>query len=78
MPTVAERCKRAFNLKTDLNRLGKMLDEIGGAAMIVIDPITAYLGEADSHKNAEFSALLLAVVRSGGEAWRCVVCVSRT
>lgn len=49
-----DEIKRAFNLKTDLTRLGAMLDEIGGAAMIVIDPITAYLGEADSHKNAEY------------------------
>ena len=50
--------QRGFNLKTDLARLGKMLDEIGGAALIVIDPITAYLGETDSHKNAEIRALL--------------------
>ena len=49
---------RAFNLKGDLFRLGRMLEEIDGAALIVIDPITAYLGETDSHKNAEIRARL--------------------
>jgi hypothetical protein len=50
--------RRSFNLKTDLANLGDMLEEIGGAALIVIDPVTAYLGDADSHKNAEIRALL--------------------
>jgi KaiC/GvpD/RAD55 family RecA-like ATPase len=68
--------KRAFNLKTDLNRLGKMLEEIGGAAMIVIDPITAYLGEADSHKNAEIRALLAPLSDLAAKHGAAVVCVS--
>lgn len=50
--------RRPFNLKTDLANLGEMLADIGGAALIVIDPVTAYLGDADSHKNAEIRALL--------------------
>lgn len=68
--------KRAFNLKTDLARLGRMLDEIGGAAMIVIDPITAYLGETDSHKNAEIRALLSPLGDLAAKHGAAVVCVS--
>jgi len=68
--------KRAFNLKTDLARLGRMLDEIGGAAMIVIDPITAYLGETDSHKNAEIRALLSPLSDLAAKHGAAVVCVS--
>lgn len=68
--------KRAFNLKTDLARLGAMLDEIGGAALIVIDPITAYLGEADSHKNAEIRALLSPLSDLAAKHGAAVVCVS--
>lgn len=49
---------RAFNLKADLGRLGVLLAEIGNVALIVIDPITAYLGDADSHVNAQVRALL--------------------
>ena len=32
-----------------------MLEELGRAALIIIDPITAYLGTTDSHKNASRS-----------------------
>src|SRR5690606_23342500 len=49
---------RSFNLVEDMARLGNLLTEIGDVALIVIDPITAYLGGADSHKNAEIRALL--------------------
>lgn len=69
----AQRC---FNLKTDLHRLGKMLEEIGGAALIVIDPITAYLGETDSHKNAEIRALLAPLSDLAAKHGAAVVCVS--
>lgn len=68
--------QRAFNLKTDLSRLGAMLDEIGGAALIVIDPITAYLGDADSHKNAEIRALLAPLSDLAAKHGAAVVCVS--
>ena len=68
--------QRGFNLKTDLTRLGNMLDEIGGAALIVIDPITAYLGETDSHKNAEIRALLSPLSELAAKHGAAVVCVS--
>jgi hypothetical protein len=34
------------------------LSELGDVAAVVIDPITAYLGDVDSHRNAEVRALL--------------------
>lgn len=60
IPEVTEEgvIRRAFSLKTDLSNLEGMVDAIGGAALVVIDPISAYLGNADSHKNAEVRALL--------------------
>lgn len=67
---------RAFNLKTDLVRLGAMLKEIGGAALIVIDPITAYLGGTDSHKNAEIRALLSPLSDLAAKHGAAVICVS--
>ena len=68
--------QRGFNLKTDLHRLGNMLVEIGSAALIVIDPITAYLGETDSHKNAEIRALLSPLSDLAAKHGAAVVCVS--
>jgi hypothetical protein len=68
--------RRRFNLKSDLSRLGTMLEEIGGAALIVIDPITAYLGTTDSHKNAEIRALLSPLAELASTYEAAVVCVS--
>lgn len=68
--------QRAFNLTKDLIRLGDMLQEIGDVALVVIDPITAYLGEADSHKNAEIRALLAPLSDMAAKHGAAVVCVS--
>jgi len=67
---------RAFNLKTDIDQLGSMLKEIGGAALVIIDPITAYLGTTDSHKNAEIRALLSPLAELAGQYGAAVVAVS--
>ncbi len=50
--------KRAFNLKIDLPNLEKLLIELKDIALIVIVPITAYLGQTDSYNNAEVRGLL--------------------
>lgn len=50
--------QKSFSLKTDIANLDKLLEEIKDVALLIIDPITAYLGETDSYKNAEIRALL--------------------
>jgi KaiC/GvpD/RAD55 family RecA-like ATPase len=67
---------RAFNLKTDMDQLESMLKEIRGAALVIIDPITAYLGTTDSHKNAEIRALLSPLAELAGRYGAAVVAVS--
>ena len=49
---------RFFNLKDDLARLFEAIRKIGNVRLIVIDPITAYMGGVDSHKNSDVRALL--------------------
>jgi hypothetical protein len=49
---------RAFSLERDMAALSVKLDELGDVVAVVIDPITAYLGNVDSHRNAEVRALL--------------------
>src|SRR5262249_27218583 len=49
---------RAFSLQRDLTALSQKLAELGNVALVVIDPISAYLGDTDSHRNAEVRALL--------------------
>jgi putative DNA primase/helicase len=48
----------AFSLEDDLQALEVKLAKLGSVAVVVIDPITAYLGDTDSHKNADVRALL--------------------
>jgi putative DNA primase/helicase len=68
--------ERAFSLDRDVPRLEAAIRATPGCRLVIIDPITAYLGDADSHKNAEVRALLAPL---GDLAARCgvaVVCVS--
>ncbi|MGH8487605.1 MAG: ATP-binding protein [Gammaproteobacteria bacterium] len=44
---------RSFNLAADIELLRRMAGMLGDVALIDIDPITAYLGGIDSHKNAD-------------------------
>jgi putative DNA primase/helicase len=67
---------RAFNLKTDLTRLGALLAEIGNVAMVIIDPVTAYLGDTNSHNNAEIRVLLAPLSDLAAKHGAAVVCVS--
>ncbi|NOU08631.1 MAG: AAA family ATPase [Nitrospira sp.] len=67
---------RVFDLKRDLGKLGDMIRVIGGASLIVIDPISAYLGGTDSHKNAEVRSLLTPLASFAEEHGVAVVCIS--
>ena len=49
---------RTFNLQLDLPALEKKIAELGDVVLVIIDPITSYLGKVDSHKNAELRSVL--------------------
>jgi putative DNA primase/helicase len=67
---------REFCLIDDLGRLATRLDEIGDAALIVIDPISAYLGKTDSHRNAEVRAVLAPLAELAARYRAAVLAVS--
>ena len=50
-------CK-LFNLKSNLNELETMINEIKGVTMIVVDPLSAYLSGVDSYKNTDVRSML--------------------
>jgi hypothetical protein len=50
---------RGVDLGRDIAALEALLESIGDVVLIVIDPITAYLGRTDSHINAEVRGLLM-------------------
>lgn len=52
------QANRFFSLAEDMRALDLKLADLPDAAVVVIDPISAYLGSTDSHKNAEIRGLL--------------------
>ena len=50
--------ERSFDLSQDINRLGKAIAQIGNVRLVIIDPISAYMGGVDSHNNSEVRGLL--------------------
>ncbi len=68
--------RRAFNLVDDLPRLESLLAELGNVALVVIDPVTAYLGKTDGHRNEEIRALLSPLADLAAKHETAVVCVS--
>lgn len=50
--------EKFFDLSKDIDLLEKSLEEIKDVSLIIVDPITAFLGDTDSHVNAEVRALL--------------------
>ena len=47
-----------FNLAKDIDALAHAIEQTPGCRLVILDPITAYLGGTDSHKNAEIRSLL--------------------
>jgi putative DNA primase/helicase len=50
--------RRSFNLQRDLALLEAKCERLGDVMLIIIDPVSSYLGKTDSHKNAEVRGVL--------------------
>ena len=49
---------KLFNLKSNLNELETMINDIKGVSMIVIDPLSAFIAGVDSYKNTDVRSML--------------------
>lgn len=67
---------RMFNLATDLEALEQAIRDCGGCRLVVVDPITAYLGKTDSHKNADIRGLLAPLADMASRYSVAIVAVS--
>src|SRR5262249_55729505 len=67
---------RAFSLQRDMKALSAKLAELGDVAAVVIDPITAYLGDVDSHRNADVRALLAPLAELAAQRNTAIIGVS--
>lgn len=50
--------RRGFSLTNDLLHLERTLDNVGDVALVIVDPVSAYLGGTDTHKNSDVRAAL--------------------
>jgi putative DNA primase/helicase len=68
--------EKPFNLETDSAVLEGALREHPDVRLIVIDPISAYLGGVDSHSNAEVRGILAPLVALAARFGVAVLCVT--
>jgi hypothetical protein len=52
------KTRRPVNLQADIDKLKLLIEKIATVALVIIDPISAYMGQTDSHKNADVRAVL--------------------
>ncbi|HUE72669.1 MAG TPA: AAA family ATPase [Pirellulaceae bacterium] len=67
---------RTFSLETDLLALEKAIADLSDCRLVIIDPVSAYLGGKDSHKNAEIRGLLTPLAELAGRYGVAVVAVT--
>ena len=68
--------QRHFSLEIDLPRLEEVLDDNPDARLVVIDPVSAYCGSVDSHKNADVRGLLAPLANLASRRRVAIVCVT--
>lgn len=64
-----------FSLSSDLDALKELIEHTQ-ARLVIIDPISAYLGGVDSHKNAEIRSILGPLANMASETGCCILAVS--
>jgi hypothetical protein len=68
--------QRSFSLQKDIEQLDLLLAEKPDIALVVIDPITAYMGSVDSHKTTDVRGVLSPLAEMAARRNVAVVCVS--
>lgn len=67
---------RPFSVDAGLAGLSSLMADLGDVALIIIDPVSAYLGKVDSHNNAEVRGALAPLQAIAEESGAAVVFVS--
>lgn len=68
--------EKFFDLSTDMDLLHKSVEKEKDISLIIVDPVTAFLGDTDSHVNAEVRALLSELSKLASKNNLAVVVVS--
>ncbi len=65
-----------FNLTTDISALENLLITLGNVSTIFIDPLSAYLGNIDDHRNGEVRAILSLLAKLAEKYQVAIICIS--
>ncbi len=68
--------RRHFSLQQDLPRLVETIEQNPGTRLVVIDPIAAYCGNVDSHKNSDVRGLLAPLAELASRHHLAIVAVT--
>lgn len=71
-----ELTTRPVDLSLDVRHVEAAMDRVSNPKLVVVDPISAYMGETDSHNNAETRAMLARLADLASRRGVAVVCVS--
>lgn len=70
-----DRVRRLPNLARDIERLDEVLSR-GTYGLVIVDPVSAYLGGVDTHQNAHLRAVLAPLAELATHYKVAIVCVS--
>jgi len=70
------KSRRMFHLEKDLARLETELSNVSDARLVIVDPITAYLGGVDTHRNSDVRGVLGLVAEMAARKRVAVVAIS--
>jgi archaellum biogenesis ATPase FlaH len=68
--------EKGFSLESDIAHLEAALEKLTDIRLIVIDPLSAYLGGTDSHSNAEIRGLLSPIAAMAARQHVAILAVS--
>ena len=68
--------ERSFDLTLDVEKLQKSSERISNVKLIIVDPISAYLGKTDSHRNSDVRSALTPVSDFAEASGACLLCVT--
>jgi hypothetical protein len=75
-PEREEATERGFNLATDIPVLEDAIRRTGDVRLVIVDPVSAYLGGVDSHRNSDVRALLAPLKTLAERHGVAALCVS--
>jgi archaellum biogenesis ATPase FlaH len=76
MSETGSEFEASFNLAEDLAKLAVLMDHLRDVRLVIIDPVSAYMGGTDSHKNAEVRGMLAPLTALAGSRKAAFVLVS--